>query len=65
MDFRGMSCFFKNLSSCELVTLASILAISIAQELDVDDINVLGNFLTALGANLLTIAASKEQNSNN
>lgn len=65
MDFRGMSCFLKNLSSCELVTLASILAISIAQELDVDDINVLGNFLTALGANLLTIAASKEQNSNN
>lgn len=59
MDFQNMSSFFKTLSGCELVALAALVAVSISQNLDIDDINVLGNFFSALGANLSTIASSE------
>lgn len=49
-----------DLSGCELVSLASILAILISQDLSVDEMSTLGNFFQALGTNLDTIAASKE-----
>ena len=48
-----------NLSGCELVGFASILAIYIAQGLNPDEIDTLGNFFSALGANLSTIASAE------
>ncbi|MFR0823111.1 MAG: hypothetical protein ACLU84_08320 [Clostridia bacterium] len=48
-----------DLSGCELVTLSSILAIFLAQGLTPDEIDTLGNFFSALGSNLSTIATSE------
>lgn len=52
-----MSCL-KEFSGCELVALASILAIAIAEELESDEVDLLGNFFSALGSNLSTISGS-------
>jgi hypothetical protein len=41
----------------ELVLIAGIIAIKLSENLDNDEINVLGNFLSAVGQNLNTIAA--------
>lgn len=49
-----------DLSGCELVGVASVLAIFMSQNLTVDEMSTLGNFFQALGTNLDTIAASKE-----
>lgn len=49
-----------DLSGAELVLLSSVLAILISENLDNDDINTLGNFLSSLGQNLTTIASSNE-----
>lgn len=51
-----------NLSSCELVVLASIIAIYISNELSADETNILGNFFSALGSNLSTIGSIKIDN---
>ena len=51
---------FNNLSGSELVALASILAINISTGLTPEEIDTLGNFFSALGANLSTIATSKQ-----
>ena len=50
---------FNNLSGCELVTLASILSIYISNDLSPDEIDPLGNFFSALGSNLSTIATAE------
>lgn len=60
MDFRSMCSFINTLSGCELVTLALLIAISISQNLNNDDVNILGNFFSAIGSNLSTIASSNE-----
>ncbi len=52
-----MACL-NNLSGCELVALASIVAIKISDGLTPDDVDTLGNFFSALGANLSTIATA-------
>lgn len=49
-----------DLSGCELVGVASILAIFISQNLTANEMATLGNFFEALGTNLDTIASSKE-----
>lgn len=59
MDFCGLSSFLKTLSGCELVALAGLLSVSISQNLDCDDVDTLGNFFSALGANLSTIATAQ------
>lgn len=51
-----------NLSGCELVTLASIIAIYIANSFSPDEVDTLGNFFSALGSNLSTIASSDTNN---
>lgn len=56
---------FFNLSGCELVSLAAILAVSIAKDLTSDETDILGNFFSALGSNLSTIAATQPDDSNN
>ena len=53
--------FLNNLSGSELVTLSSSLAIMISQGLTPDEIDTLGNFLSALGSNLSTIAAASTE----
>ena len=50
---------FNNLSGNELVAFASILAIYISDGLKPDEIDTLGNFFSALGANLSTIATAE------
>lgn len=47
-----------NLSGCELVALASIIAIKISEGLTSDETDTLGNFFSALGSNLSTIAGT-------
>ncbi len=57
-----MGCL-NELSGCELVAIASLIAIKIAEGLSPDEIDTLGNFFSALGSNLSTIAtASPLQN---
>lgn len=53
---------FSNLSSCELIGLASSLAIAIGKNLSTDDVASLAAFTTALGDNLAIIATQKSQN---
>lgn len=52
-----MSCLDR-LSGCELVSIASILAINISQGLTADEIGTLGNFFSALGDNLSLLAGT-------
>ena len=52
--------FLNNISGAELVALSSVLAILISQELDTDEINILGSFLSSLGDNLTTIGATEQ-----
>ena len=56
---------FSNLSSCELIGLASSLAIAIGENLSADDVASLAAFTTALGDNLAIIATQKSQNLEN
>jgi len=56
---------FANLSSCELIGLASSLAIAIGENLSADDVASLAAFTTALGDNLAIIATQKSQNLDN
>ena len=60
MDYREFSCFLSNLSGCELVALAGLLSVAIAKNLKADEIDVLGNFFSALGSNLSTIAVVED-----
>ena len=48
---------FSNLSSCELIGLASSLAIAIGKNLSADDVASLAAFTTTLGDNLAIIAS--------
>lgn len=54
-----------NLSGTELVALASIISIYISNELSADEIDTLGNFFSALGANLSTISSASQSTSSN
>ena len=56
---------FSNLSSCELIGLASSLAIAIGENLSADDVASLAAFTTALGDNLAIIVTQKSQNLDN
>ena len=56
---------FSNLSSCELIGLASSLAIAIGENLSANDVASLAAFTTALGDNLAIIATQKSQNFDN
>ena len=55
-----------NLSSCELIGLASSLAIFLGENLSSDEVNILAAFVTSLGDNLAILAATKsDEDSNN
>lgn len=57
-----MSSFFDK-SSCELIYLASSLALALSQGLNADEIALLATFFTAVGDNLGIIATQNSQNS--
>lgn len=48
------------LSGEQLTVLSSVIAVAISEGLSISDQNVLGNFIAAVGASLLTIAAQNE-----
>lgn len=52
-----MDCL-NNLSPCELVTLANIISVSIAQNLSSDELASLAGFFTILGDSLAVLAVS-------
>jgi hypothetical protein len=51
---------FSSMSSDELAILSSLIAISLAEDMSVNDINLLGNFIVGVGGILLTIGAQKQ-----
>jgi hypothetical protein len=53
-------CFF-DLSSCELIGLASSIAITFGKDLNADQSSTLSAFFSALGDNFAIIANSKSQ----
>ena len=57
--------FLNDFSSSELVLLATILSFWFSQGLSANEIDNLGNFFTALGANLTVIAGNITQTSIN
>lgn len=51
---------FDSLSPKELIILASLVSITLAEGKSATDNNVLGNFFATVGASLLSIAAQQE-----
>ena len=49
-----------NCSGCNLIGLASSLAIIISKDFNSDDLAILAAFITALGDNLALLAATKD-----
>ena len=56
---------FSDLSSCNLIGLASSLAIAIGENLSTDEVTTLAAFVTALGDNLAIIATQKSLEDSN
>ena len=52
-------CDLSELSGCELVALASIIAITISENKSAEELGFLAAFFTSLGDNLATIALTK------
>ncbi len=61
---RCLNHCFDNLSSCELIALASIFAIMISQGLTSSEIATLASFFSALGDNLGIIASASPISTN-
>ena len=53
---RGFFMCISDFSNCELVTLASSLAIAMSNQLSNEDIAILSAFFTALGDNLAILS---------
>lgn len=52
-------CDLSDLSGCELVALASIVAITISENKSAEELSLLSAFFTSLGDNLAAIALTK------
>jgi len=50
----------RNMDPCEMVVLCAVLAVSLSDGLSAADLNVLGNFIVAVGGLILTWAAQKQ-----
>jgi hypothetical protein len=57
---RKIMSLINSTSPDQLSILASVVAISLAKDKSANEVNVLGNFIAAVGAQLLTIAAQQE-----
>ena len=53
-----------NLSGCEIVTLANIIAVTISQNLTSEEAALLAGFFTIIGDSLATIALTNNNSSN-
>ncbi|OFI05549.1 hypothetical protein CLOACE_16320 [Clostridium acetireducens DSM 10703] len=53
----------ESLDSCEIAVLATTIALGMAKDKTPDELNVLGNFVVAVGGILLTIAALEQSQS--
>lgn len=53
-----------NHCSDEIPLISSTIAITLAKNMTSDELNVYGNFLAAIGADMMTIAAAREASSN-
>lgn len=51
---------FEKLSPIEMVGIANVIALSLADNLDADDLNVLGQLFSTVGDVISLIAAQKE-----
>ena len=51
---------FSNINPDTLVLITSLLSVLISRNLNTDELNVLGNVITQIGASLLTKAAQQE-----
>lgn len=54
-----------NLSGCEIVTLANIIAISLSQNLSSEEMSVLSGFLVIVGDSLATLSLFNNENCSN
>lgn len=59
MGGKNMKCL-EQMDGKQLGILAGIIAAIISDGITMDEANILGNFITAIGASLLTIAASEQ-----
>ena len=59
MDIHNFAFFLDNLSGCEFVAIAGLISVLISQDLNADEIDILGNFFSALGSNLSAIASAE------
>jgi hypothetical protein len=55
---------FEDLSPVEITTLSQVTALSLAGNLDANDLNVLGNFVSTVGDLIQLLAAQMEYLSN-
>lgn len=53
-------CLLNNIGAIQLGALAAILALLLSDDLEVEELNVLGNFSVGLGSIILIVAAQKE-----
>lgn len=51
---------FNSLSPADISILASIIAIALSKGKSADEVNILGNFIAAVGASMLAIAAQQQ-----
>jgi len=51
---------FQSISSDELATSATLIAVASSKVLNADDLNVLGNFIIAVGSIMTSIAAQEQ-----
>lgn len=58
-----MNCL-NNLNPCELVTLANIISVSIAQNLTSDELVALSGFFTIMGDSLAVLSTSPNSSEN-
>ncbi len=49
----------------EIIIYATIASLIISKDLNINELNILGNFFEAVGQNLLTLAAYKSSSPNN
>jgi hypothetical protein len=52
--------YLNSLSPYELALLGNLIAISLSENLNADDLNVLGNLIVDIGGVMLTIAAQQQ-----
>lgn len=53
-------CYLDSLSPKDLAILATAISIVISEDMSTSENNVLGNFISAIGANISTIASQQE-----